>query len=464
MNSIPPAPADSSRLGIRLVGLVLLAGLLLTVVALLRPSPPPPPALPMDSAPVPMTATRSDRGRVASAPAREFTASPARSAPEIVAEKLGQFTRHRETLVAALAKKFDVAVPPEVARFFAAVQADNWPETTNLFAHLKQNVQGQDRLPGLEHLWPAILETYGVAEQTHLWPAQQLLDYGNAVLTSLRPDMIYVGGTDEGRFIPTLLSETSAGEHHIVLTQNALADGSYLEYLHFQYADKMNPLTAEDSQTGFQNYLADARKRAQHDRDFPNEPKQLRPGEDVRIDDNRVQVSGQVAVMSVNERLLTTLLQKNPELSFVLEESFPLKSFYGAATTLGPVTELRATDSATALTAERAAQTIDYWRNTTPAVLAAIDPASAPREAYTKMILGQANLFADRQLAGAAEQAYQLATDLSPANAEAVFSYVKLLTDQKRFTEARQVVQTALTTAPENHLFRDVLTNLQQAK
>jgi hypothetical protein len=47
-------------------------------------------------------------------------------------------------------------------------------------------------------------------------PAQKLLDYGNAVLGALRPGMVYVGGTDPGRWIPTLLNETSESERHIV--------------------------------------------------------------------------------------------------------------------------------------------------------------------------------------------------------------------------------------------------------
>ena len=53
-------------------------------------------------------------------------------------------------------------------------------------------------------MWQAVHETYGVAEVAHDWPAQKLLDYGQAVLDSLRPGMVYVGGTDAGRFIPTL--------------------------------------------------------------------------------------------------------------------------------------------------------------------------------------------------------------------------------------------------------------------
>src|SRR6185437_12103415 len=101
---------------------------------------------------------------------------------------------------------------------------------------------------GLGAVWPAVLETWGVAEQAHEWPAQKLLDYGDAVIGSLRPGMIYVGGTDPGRFIPTLLNETGEGDRHIVLTQNALADNTYLDYVDFLYQDRLAPLTPEDSQ------------------------------------------------------------------------------------------------------------------------------------------------------------------------------------------------------------------------
>lgn len=467
MRSIHPPP-DSTRLGIRLAGLVLLGSLLLVFLAILRPSPTPPPAPQTNPslAPTPMTATHSGRRLNLGQPRHGFAPAPARPAAEIVAEKLTQFTSNRAELVTAMAKHFNVAVPEDVARFFAAVQADNWPETTNLFAVLKQLRQSNDRDPGLEHLWPAIVETYGVAEATHKWPAQQLLDYGNAVLDSLRPGMIYLGGNDAGRFIPTLLTETSGAEPYLVLTQNALADATYLNYLRFRYGDKLNTLTAEDAQNGFKTYLEDAQKRFKHDQDFPNEPKQLRPGEDIQMSEGRVQVSGQVAVMAINEELVRTLMQKNPDLSFALEESFPLKSFYGEATTLGPITELRATDPANALTPERAAQTIDYWRSTTQTLLADLDAAASPtvREAYTKMILGQGGLFQERELTAAAEQAFQLATSLSPANPEGVFRYVALLADQKRYEEARQIVQTALITAPDNQQFRAVLTNLEQAK
>ena len=110
--------------------------------------------------------------------------------------------------------------------------------------------------------------------------------------------MVYVGGTDPGCFIPTFLNETSDGEHHVVLTQNALADGSYLDYLNLVYKDRMNTLGPDDGQRAFQEYIADAQKRFQHDQQFPDEPKQMRPGEEFHIgENNKISVSGPVAVM-----------------------------------------------------------------------------------------------------------------------------------------------------------------------
>jgi len=168
--------------------------------------------------------------------------------------------------------------------------------------------------------------------------------------------------------------------------------------------------------------------------------------------------------MAINEQLLQTLLQKNPDLSFALTESFPLQSFYGEATTLGPITELRATDGVSALTPERAAQSLDYWRSATQHLLADPEAAasSTARDAYAKLILGQAGLFEDRKLSAAAEQAYQFATSLSPGNPEAVFRYVNLLTQQQRYDEARQLVQTAATAAPDNQQFRELITSLSR--
>ena len=411
-------------------------------------------------------------GRSASSPGATHNAQTSsrfgRSAPlpqfppeQIVAGKVAKFADNRLKVFRAMAKHFNVPVTDDIEQFFAAAAAGNWPDLTNRFHALQQQ-----RLNGAQYLqamWGPILETYGAVQETQSWPAQKLLDYGQAVLGSLQPGMVYVGGTDPGRFIPTLLNETGDGDRHIVLTQNGLADTSYLDYLGFLYGDQMTALTQEDSQRAFQDYLDDARKRLAHDQQFPDEPKQIRPGEDIRETDGNLNVSGQVAVMSVNERLLTMLMDKNPNLNFALEESFPLKSTYADALPLGPIMQLRTPHEDTAFTSDAAAQVVQYWRDTTQQLTSdsTVPTDSEPLREYAKMATAQASLLADHNYSSQAEQAYQLATQISPGLPEAVFQYVNLLVTQNRSADALPIVQNALSAAPDNQQFRDLLQNLK---
>src|SRR5207245_7997099 len=162
------------------------------------------------------------------------------------------------------ARRSNKELSPEAERFFDALEAGNWEEINARWKELA-NRSGQyadsDREPHRDPSWAEILDAYGVAEQAHLWPAQKLLDYGQAVLGSLRPGMVYVGGTDNGRWIPELLNETGSEEPHIIVTQNALADGTYLDFVNTLYGDQMTTLSSEDSQRAFQDYMNDAQKR-----------------------------------------------------------------------------------------------------------------------------------------------------------------------------------------------------------
>src|SRR5205814_1304467 len=154
-----------------------------------------------------------------------------------------------------------------------------------------------------------------------------------------------------------------------------LADGTYRDYLTELYGERLVTLTQEDSDRILQEYIADAQERRQHDEQFPDEPKQVRPAEKLKMQDGHLQVSGIVGVMAINEKLLQLLLDKNPDLSFAMQQSFPMKGTYADALPLGPLMELRAQNDQNTFTAERATQSLDYWRTTAQNVLA--DPEAA---------------------------------------------------------------------------------------
>jgi hypothetical protein len=365
---------------------------------------------------------------------------------EIVTRKLAQFGRSRRALAYGLAHRHNIEMSGDVERFFDAVESGNWDEIKAAFDKInggEPNAGGSERRsPEVSQLWPAIIDAYGVAEQVHLWPAQKLLDYGNAVLGALRPGMVYVGGTDNGRWVPELMNETGDGERHIVITQNGLAAGDYLDYLRFQYDDQMANLSEEDSQRSFQNYIADAQKRLEHDQQHPDEPKQILSGENVQILDGKVQVSGQVAVMAINEKLLQTLMQKNPDLSFAIEESFPLKGTYADALPLGPLMELNGRSGQNDFSPERATEFVDYWRNASQQIL--VDSEATASEtvlrAYSHDTAAAANLLASHQFSAAAEEAYRLSAQLWPQNPESIGGLANLLASTGRQSEAQRLL------------------------
>jgi len=100
--------------------------------------------------------------------------------------------------------------------------------------------------------------------------------------------------------------------------------------------------TVEDSSKAFSEYVEEARRRLDHDMKLPNEPRQIRPGEDVRYDEatGRIQVSGQVAVMSINGLLTKVMFDKNPDHEFYVEESFPLDWMYPHLTPSGIIMKI----------------------------------------------------------------------------------------------------------------------------
>jgi len=406
------------------------------------------------------------------------SATPRESAEQLVARRASQFAHAQRDVLMGMARSRNLAVPDDIQKFFDAAESGNWEKLQALFEKLASERKAQPHSPALDQCWGPILTTFGTLEEAHLWPPQKFLDYGNAILDSLRPGMFYVGGTDPGRFIPELLNGSSEGERHIVITQNGLADSTYRDYLKFMYSDHLVMPSPEQVQSAFTDYVADYQKRLAHDRQFPDEPNQVQPGEQVggsntgkgwtatvQQGDQQVAVSGQISCMQINERILQMIMQANPDLHFGLEESFPLKSTYADAAPLGPIMELRAHDGQNELTADTAGQTLAYWQETVQQLQS--DPATSDSpdwlKAYSKLIDAQGNLFVSHNLNEQAEQAFRLSLQVCPYSPEAVFAYVDLLKTQNRTQDALAVAQAAVQADPNNKEFQSLVSHLSGA-
>src|SRR2546423_4400734 len=238
----------------------------------------------------------------------------------------------------ALAKQLAAAetnpIPDEVWKFFELAERNDLHGATNEFQRLQQKFSGyyntpppkgswasvRDALRGASRrvtalndaLWCPVHESLGMIECFSDWDSKLLHQFGNDIISSIPTNSIYFGGTDPGRFVITALSESHRqGKPFFTITQNALADGRYLDYLRWMYGGTIYIPTAADSQLAFSNYLSDARQRLQAGK--------LKPGEDVKVANGRVQVSGQIAVMEINGLLVKSIFDRNPSHEFYVE-------------------------------------------------------------------------------------------------------------------------------------------------
>jgi hypothetical protein len=105
--------------------------------------------------------------------------------------------------------------------------------------------------------------------------------------------------------------------------------------------------------------------------------------------------------------------------------------------------ELRARDGQDNFTAERAAQSLEYWQAAVQQVFADPEAAGSPAalKSYSHDANSAANLLAAHQYSTEAEQAYRLSSQLWPGNPEPVGALADLLNRIGRTDEARALLQ-----------------------
>ncbi len=394
---------------------------------------------------------------------------------------------------------------PEVWPYFQAGMSGEWQTATNLWLAMRrragqyEGIKTPDEKVCFTTVWSPILETDLAWEQFANWKEKYVLAYGNDIIKSIPPGSIYFGGTDPGRGVITAMSESHAdGKPFFTLTQNALADGVYLEYLRAMYGQAIYTPTAEDSRESFNDYMKEAQQRmAEH---------RLKPGEDLHWKDGALQISGQVAVMSLNALLAKTVFDRNPGREFYVEESFPLDWMYPYLSPNGPIMKINR-QPLPRLSEELIRQDHEYWSSylrpmvgdwltydTPVAEVTAFaekvygkhdlggfkgDPEfiedTWAQKSFSKLRSSIGGLYAWRvgntgapgekqRMTREADFAFRQAYALSPVSPEVVFRYVQLLLGANRLEDARLVVQTTLKLDPENAVLHSLADQLKAMK
>lgn len=348
-----------------------------------------------------------------------------------VAQLLQRFVASRREILDRYAAKLGLETPPEYREFLTLLEEGDWGSIQKAYLALSAQRKVEPISQASLSLWPVLFEAFGVAEVVNEWPAQALLDYGKLVLDAVPAGGVYVGGTDEGRFIPTLLNNASE-EPRIVFTQNALADKTYMDYLQFLYGSSIQFPSEQQHRQAFEQIVQRFGKKSE---------------------DGRVVVSGQQAVMGINSLLVQAMAQNNPGVPFAIQESYPLQETYTGARLTGPLytySEPAPANGGAAKSGESPAsspsEVVHYWQDAVKRLQSDAGPdlPDMARNAYAKLATGQANILMAQGSFTEAELTLKLASDLSPGFAESTLQLAAIYTQSGRTTDALELIDTAI--------------------
>jgi len=259
-----------------------------------------------------------------------------------------------------LGEAFWAKAKPRIERLFEVGLLARWRES--IARRLQLNKEAFDVV------WVLVNEVQGAMEVLDSWHADYLQIYTENIVQSIPRNAIYFGGTDPGRYAITLGSKShEKADPFFTITQNALADGRYLQYLRQLFGKRIYIPSVEDNQNAFRAYLKDARKRMMANQLAPDEQvtliyafqcpvnpshqftaalgrgqigvlaqleqmgaapcRQCQQQEQqtmIPLPEPRVSVGGNTAVSAINARLAKMIFDQNPDHDFYLEESFAL--------------------------------------------------------------------------------------------------------------------------------------------
>ncbi len=247
------------------------------------------------------------------------------------------------------------------------------------------------------------------------------------------PDAVFYGGTDPGRFVPTyMIYGARVREDVYLITQNALADNTYMSVMRDLYGDDIWIPAQHDSAKAFQRYVEEVKAGKR--------PKNA----DLKIEGGRVQVSGALGVMEINGILAQMIHEHNRyKHDFYVEESYVIRWMYPYLEPHGLIMKINADPINLPKKTDVIRDDMDFWDWYTRRLTGNNDFIRdiVARKSFSKLRSAIAGLYANRRRFKEAENAFQEARMLYPLSPEANFRLAQeVLMSHRRFSYAREII------------------------
>ncbi|MBT3194659.1 MAG: DUF2723 domain-containing protein [Verrucomicrobia bacterium] len=296
-----------------------------------------------------------------------------------------------------------------------------------------------------------LLHVYGGAEQNGHDFGWQFGNYqlrgAEAVLEELSPDeepipnpvfppemgegAIFFGGTDPGRFVPTyMIYSAKVREDVFLITQNALADNTYMNVMRDLYGNDIWIPSVADSAQAFRTYV----------QDIESGKRPVTAG--ITKANGRVQVSGVLGVMEINGILAKNIFDyNNYKHEFFVEESYVIRWMYPYLEPHGLIMKINK-DRMPGLTRKMVQNDTDFWDWYSRRLISSREFSRdvVARKSFSKLRSALAGLYANRGLRKEAEIAFLEARSLYPLSPEANFRLAEVYMRSGQFDKATAII------------------------
>jgi len=346
-----------------------------------------------------------------------------------------RFSTNRHELANSLIKRLEIQEPQGMKEFFEAAEKGDWLAVSNRFRSFQVSDDRRDGVrPEVQNeLWSPILETLGMYEVIEEWKGDSALIamFYKPVMSSMPRNSIYLGGTDHGRFVITAVNAVMAEPQVFCITQNALADISYMAHLRAVYGKELWIPQQEDSARAFQQYVTDVQSG------------KCPACADIKIENGRVQVSGVLGVMQINGILCKEIFDRNRKShDFFVEESYVIDWMYPYLEPYGFIMKLNK-EPLPELAAGTVERDRDFWKKNIPVIMENPGFKSSPvaQKAFAKLRCGIADVYVFRKQYKAAEACYEQAFKLCAYSEEVYSRFARMYEKRGQIKEAIGVIE-----------------------
>ena len=263
---------------------------------------------------------------------------------------------------------------------------------------------------------------------------------------------IFFGGTDPGRFVPTYMIYSAKVRPDVYLiTQNALADNTYMAVMRDLYGAGIWIPSQADSNNAFRQYVDDVQAG------------RIQAGADVQVRDGRVSVQGVGGVMAINGILARQIFEKNKHKhAFYVEESYVIPWMYPHLSPHGLIMKINA-EPMPRLTDEMVRNDMEFWDWYSRRLLS--NPKFlrdvVARKTFSKLRSAIGGLYVYRRLYPEAEQALKEAVQLYDLSPEANFRLADVYVQQGKFGDAIELIEVFLRKDPRNDKVEQYLNQIR---